>query len=329
MAGFALVISPLMAEAGVFSFVTSLFSEETAEAAEPVDSVRTMEILQAATSLNPSAPLGGADVSIVDGVALAAEAGPANAGGDDLDGHNSHGQISMYVVREGDSLSEIAKMFGVSVNTILWTNNLSGKSVKPGQVLVILPISGVRHTVKKGDTIESIAKKYKGDADEIRQYNDISDDKLAVGTVVIVPDGEMTAEAPKRSSGTRIGVSTGVGAPSYSGYYMRPMKGGVRTQGIHGFNGVDIGAPVGTTIYAAAPGEVIISRAGGWNGGYGTYVVIAHDNGTQTLYAHNSSNIVSVGQRVVQGQVIGYSGNTGKSTGPHLHFEVRGAKNPF
>ena len=91
---------------------------------------------------------------------------------------------------------------------------------------------------------------------------------------------------------------------------------------------MDLAAPTGTPILASAIGEVIISRTG-WNGGYGNYVVIAHSNGTQTVYAHNSSNIVYAGQTVVQGQVIGYVGSTGRSTGAHLHFEVRGAKNPF
>jgi murein DD-endopeptidase MepM/ murein hydrolase activator NlpD len=110
---------------------------------------------------------------------------------------------------------------------------------------------------------------------------------------------------------------------------MRPVAGGKKTQGIHGYNGIDIGAPVGTPIYASADGEVIISRSGGWNGGYGNYVVIRHSNGTQTLYSHNSKNAVAVGDTVKQGDIIGFIGATGKATGPHLHFEIRGAKNPF
>jgi murein DD-endopeptidase MepM/ murein hydrolase activator NlpD len=74
---------------------------------------------------------------------------------------------------------------------------------------------------------------------------------------------------------------------------------------------------------------VITSKQGGWNGGYGNYIVIDHDNGTQTLYSHQSSNIVYVGQYVQKGEVIGYMGSTGRSTGNHLHFEVRGATNPL
>jgi len=111
---------------------------------------------------------------------------------------------------------------------------------------------------------------------------------------------------------------------------MRPLVGGVRTQGVHGYNGVDLGAAEGTPFMASAPGEVIVARASGWNGGYGQYIVIRHDNGTQTLYAHASGIVVGIGQRVVQGQVIGYVGSTGRSTGPHLHFEIRGGpRNPF
>ncbi|MEK9185596.1 MAG: M23 family metallopeptidase, partial [Patescibacteria group bacterium] len=98
---------------------------------------------------------------------------------------------------------------------------------------------------------------------------------------------------------------------------------------IHGYNGIDIAAPLGTPIMASADGEVIVSRNSGWNGGYGIYIVIRHPNGTQTLYAHNNSNTVSVGDSVKQGETIGYVGRTGKVTGSHVHFEIRGAKNPF
>jgi murein DD-endopeptidase MepM/ murein hydrolase activator NlpD len=121
----------------------------------------------------------------------------------------------------------------------------------------------------------------------------------------------------------------GTGGPDLPGYYIRPVYGGTISQGLHGYNGVDLAAPRGTTIVAAAGGNVIIARGSGWNGGYGNYVVISHPNGTQTLYAHLNSVATYEGAQVEQGQLIGYSGSTGKSTGPHLHFEVRGAKNPF
>jgi len=98
---------------------------------------------------------------------------------------------------------------------------------------------------------------------------------------------------------------------------------------LHGWNGADIGAARGTPIYAAADGIAIIVRNNSaWNGGYGNYVVISHDNGSQTLYSHMKNAIVSPGP-VFNRQIIGYVGATGRATGPHLHFEVRGALNPF
>ena len=103
----------------------------------------------------------------------------------------------------------------------------------------------------------------------------------------------------------------------------------MKTQGIHGYNAVDLAAGPGSSIRAAAAGEVIVSKATGWNGGYGQYIVIRHASGAQTLYAHLSSNAVGVGNYVSQGEVIGGMGNTGRSTGNHLHFEVRGGRNPF
>ena len=110
---------------------------------------------------------------------------------------------------------------------------------------------------------------------------------------------------------------------------VRPLVGGRKTQGIHGNNGIDIGAPSGTSVVASASGRVILTRTSGYNGGYGLMIVIDHGNGVQTLYAHLKAVYINSGQTVTQGQVIGEVGNTGRSSGAHLHFEVRGAKNPF
>lgn len=260
----------------------------------------------------------------VEGSALVSNAGLL--GTSELLSKPTSDQISIYVVREGDTLSQIAEMFNVTVNTIKWGNDLTSNTLKVGDTLVILPISGVKHIVVKGDTIASLSKKYKADAEEIITYNNIGKgESLVVGATIIVPDGEVLA-AP--SSGAYVSV----GSPStkdYSGYYIRPIVGGRKSQGIHGHNAVDLAAPIGTPILASADGEVIISRSGGWNGGYGNYIVIKHKNGTQTLYSHNNQNYVSVGDSVKQGDVIGTVGKSGKVTGAHIHFEIRGAKNPF
>lgn len=286
-----------------------------------------MALLKA--SLNPEADLalGGGDITVVDGNSLISETGPLGTVADMTD-ENHTDRISIYVVKEGDSLSQIAKMFGVNTSTIIWANDIKrGDLIQEGQSLIILPINGVKHTVKEGDTIASIAKKYKADIEEIYSFNDLSSDsKISLGQEIVVPDGEGTAIT--YSSKSVASVVKGSGAPAYVGYYIKPVNG-VKSQGLHGYNAVDIAAPTGTPIVASASGYVTVARDYGWNGGYGSYIVISHDNGTQTLYAHANSVIVAQGYRVVQGQVIGYVGSTGKSTGPHIHFEIRGAKNPF
>ena len=264
--------------------------------------------------------MGGGEITVVSGSALLPQTGPSETG-QDSDKHAGSSQISVYIVREGDTLSGIAEMFNVSVNTIAWANNIKGRIIQPGQELAILPVTGIQHTVEKGETLASLAKKYSGDAAEIAHFNELAADApLVVGTTITIPDGEIAP--PAKASG-------GGGASVAGGYYGWPLDGGVITQGVHGYNALDIGARSGTDIYASAGGKVVIARSSGWNGGYGTYVVIQHPNGTQTLYAHASKLYVSAGEDVPKGAPIAAVGSTGKSTGPHLHFETRGTKNPF
>ncbi|MEK7567641.1 MAG: M23 family metallopeptidase [Patescibacteria group bacterium] len=288
---------------------------------------QTMGLLQAAVSPDPNPAKGGGDITVVSGSALLSEDGPEGTALD-VEEKIAMGHISLYVVRSGDSLSSIAKLFGVSKNTIAWANDISGGIIKPGQTLIILPISGVQHTVVKGDTIKSIAKKYKADEKEILQFNNFEGNiVLAIGEIVMVPDGEI-ATAPSVSAVTSAWRKS-VGGPKIDGFYLRPILGGIRTQGLHGYNGVDLASFRGAPVIASATGVVLTSRISGWNAGYGQYIVVQHGNGTQTLYAHLSKNLVSPGERVVQGQVIGEMGATGKATGTHVHFEIRGAANPF
>lgn len=285
-----------------------------------------MPLLEAPLNIDPTPPTGGAEITIVDGTALVADGSPSGGISENENDHPISDQISIYIVREGDTLSSIAKMFEVSVNTIRWNNDIKGSVISPGQTLEILPVSGVRHEVKKGDTLKSIAKLYKADIADIERYNNITEaTKLSIGEVVIVPDGEIVPQAVAPTSRVRI---VGAQVTVSNGYFIRPTTG-PKSQGIHGYNGIDIAPPTGTPIVAAANGTVIISKSSGWNGGYGAYVVIQHPNGTQTLYAHMSKNAALQGSQVEQGQVIGYVGSTGKATGPHLHFEIRGTKNPF
>lgn len=294
----------------------------------------TTPALVATANADPNAgALGGLTIS--GDTALVSYSGPSGTAAD-VTNSASSGHISVYVVRPGDTLSEIAGMFNISVNTIIWANNLSGsKDVHPGDTLIILPISGVKKTVAKGDTLASIAKKYGADATEIALFNGLDPNgSLEIGSTIIIPGGEVAPSTPApttKKTTTRSGTEPYLGGSgaTQSGYYSNPLPGAILTQGIHGWNGVDLGAARGTPIHAAAAGTVIIAKNTGWNGGYGNYVVITHSNGTQTLYGHMTNAIVSSGQSVSSGQVIGYVGSTGKSTGYHLHFEVRGATNPF
>lgn len=321
---------PTSAHAGVFSDVFDLLSSAFVSDAATVPisgSIQTMALPKPAMNIDPAAGRGGGDITIVDDSALMPEEGPSGTLADIVKPKNS--TISVYVVRQGDTLSGIAKLFGVSPNTILWANDLARASaLQVGQTLTILPVTGVRYTVKKGDTLSSIAKRYGGNSAEIANFNGLEGESLAVGIDIIIPDGEVPA-SPGSASGSSY-VAPGRGTLQQIGYYLRPIIGGARSQGLHGYNGIDLAAPSNTPILASAAGAVIVAKQGGWNGGYGTYTVIQHDNGSQTLYSHASSVIVSVGQHVVQGQVIGYVGRTGKATGPHLHFEIRnGIRNPF
>jgi LysM repeat protein len=275
------------------------------------------------------------NIDIVSNTSLLPAVGPLGvSGGTDIPDPSSQ-QTSVYVVRKGDSISAIAKMFGVSANTILWANGMkkTDKLVE-GDVLFILPISGLEHTVTKGQTLQSIAKLYKADINDIIQYNDITKDaKLVVGDTLIIPDGEKFEESDKPIK--NLGASIAKDKQYYEnhpvqnllGYFINPVPGYRKSQGIHDNNAIDFAIAKGTPIYASAAGTVTLARTG-YNGGFGNLVIISHPNGTETLYAHQSKIAITTGAQVYQGQIIGYVGSTGHSTGPHLHFEVHGARNP-
>ncbi len=248
--------------------------------------------------------------------------------------------IENYTVQSGDTIASIAAKFKISANTIRWANKLgSKKSITVGQELLILPVTGVKHTVVRGDTINSLAKKYRADAGEIADFNGIeTGDTLKVSDIIIIPDGngeiaEEKAVAKKTPSKNGGKLVNDLSNRAGDGYFIRPVAvdgGRIRkTQGYHGpYNAVDIGAPIGTPIVAAADGVVVTAKPKGWNGGYGGLTIVRHSNGSQSLYAHQSTIYVTAGQTVKQGDIIGRTGNTGRSTGPHLHLEFRGIKTP-
>jgi len=318
---------PLFVSAGVLSIFTG---DRIIIDNNPTESnSQNISVLDA--SQNSIFAYGGGDIEIVDQSALV----PADSilSKDIIIKKPENGKISVYEVREGDTLSQIADMFEVSVNTIRWANDFSG-SIQPGQKLVILPVTGITHTIKYGGTIQDVADIYEADVTEIALFNglDVSIE-LEAGAEIIVPHVDHSFDKDSDNGNSNSSETNYASAPSSNiagnGYFTNPVPGGIITQGTHGYNGIDVGAPYGTPIYSAAAGKVITSKSGGWNGGYGNYIVISHPNGTQTLYSHQSSNSVYVGQTVERGEIIGYIGSTGRSTGNHLHFEVRGASNPL
>ncbi len=264
----------------------------------------------------------------------------------------SRDQIIYYAVEGGDTVSGIADQFGVSSATILWANNLSSASyIKAGQRLEILPTDGVKYEVKKGDTLGVLAKKFKVSGEDIVAYNHLpADGSLRPADVLIIPGGIMPSP-PRPVPVPRTPMQQRTAQITTNKYFVFPTTGRI-SQGLHGNNAVDIANQCGTPIYAAADGYILdlkttISRAK--NGpsvydGYGNHIKIQHGNGAVTLYGHLESILVAEGQEVKQGAVIAVMGGgferingrlvrmegAGRSTGCHLHFEVRGGgRNAF
>jgi len=243
-------------------------------------------------------------------------------------------KIVYYTVQIGDTISEIAEKFGITSNTILWENNLSAYSViRPGDKLTILPTAGIRHKVAKGETLAQIAKKYKVEAEEILEFNKIaSADDILIGEQVMIPGGQKPYVAPTYTFRNLYQPVPAAAKVVATGKMFWPTNCRRITQYFRWrHSAIDIACSLGQPIYAADSGEVIEAQ-GGWNGGYGNVIMIDHGSGIQTVYGHLSKFYVKAGESVEKGQMIGAMGSTGRSTGPHVHFEVRSGgarKNPL
>lgn len=235
-------------------------------------------------------------------------------------------KIIDYSVIPGDTLSTIATKFDISTDSIKWANNLKSDTIKQGQILKIPPITGVVHKVVSGDTIYSIAKKYKTTAQNIVNFifNDFTDPDtfgLQVGQLVYVPDGVIEEEQPKYATTQKqmyAQVQSGVHGSST---FIWPTSGIITQYPIWYHMALDIANNSLPPVLASDTGTVTF--AGCIQYGYGCHVVVDHANGYQTLYGHLSAISVTPGQVVSQGQQVGTMGSTGRSTGPHLHFEIR------
>ncbi|MBI4130778.1 M23 family metallopeptidase [Candidatus Roizmanbacteria bacterium] len=234
-------------------------------------------------------------------------------------------RVRDYTVKPGDTLSSIAQAHDLSDDTIRWANDLKGSSpiLKPGQVLKIPPVTGVVHKVKRGETVYSIAKKYSTDAQNIvnfpfNEYVDLETFSLAVGQMLIVPGGiieeEQVVPVPRPTAPQYL-------AKQSLGKFLFPTSGTITQQPVWYHMALDIANRATPDVYAAESGTVVLATCLNW--GYGCHIIVDHGNGIQTLYGHLSKYYVSLNQQVGRGDALGHMGSTGKSTGPHLHFEVR------
>jgi LysM repeat protein len=248
-----------------------------------------------------------------------------------------------YIVQPLDSLFGIAEAHNIEPETLLWANEdtiVNVDEISPGMELKIPPVDGVYYKWKEGDTLESVADEYFANIEEIINWpgnpiTDLTNPVIDPGTFVMIPGGEgdfQTWVLPVIPTGSA-GVDTSVYGPGgCSGSFGGAGGSGAFTwpTPIHTLTGndywdghlaIDLATDPSTPVYAADSGVVVFS---GWaNGGYGYMVMLDHNHGYQTLYAHMSSTSVGCGQSVGQGQTIGWGGSSGNSTGNHLHFEVR------
>lgn len=235
-------------------------------------------------------------------------------------------KIITYKVENGDTIETIAKKFDISQDTIRWANNISGNDLTIGQELKILPVTGIAHKVESGDTVYSIAKKYNTDPQGIVDFafNDFANREtftLVTGQILYIPNGIKPEE--QETIKRQVYIAQGP-IPVLSGGFTYPVHGELSQFYSWYHRGLDIATAYGTPIIAAHNGTVTSVSTGTYDGGYGNNVWISNGSGIESHYAHMSSVDVSVGQRVIGGKtVIGAIGMTGRTTGPHVHFEIR------
>jgi len=249
----------------------------------------------------------------------------------------------VYVVEAGDSVFSIATQYKLKPETVLWANydllDDNPNMLSIGMELVIPPIDGVYYTWEENDRIDDVAGRFKVAVEKILSYPpnklDLTAPVFVAGQKIMVPDGWrenrqwIVPTIWRANSGANRSID-GPGACALpedgaygSGTFVWPTGNHFLSGNDYwsGHLGIDIAAATGAPVYAADNGLVVY--AGSIGGGYGNMVMIDHGNGYHTLYAHLSSIAVVCGQSTYQGNIIGYAGSTGNSTGPHLHFEVR------
>ena len=244
-------------------------------------------------------------------------------------------EVSYYTVKSGDTVLGIAARYGLQPETLMWSNSIIEQNpdrLSVGDELRILPVDGVLHVVKPGETLSGLAQKYDLAMSDIVGYaaNGLEsiDAPLTVGREIVVPGGTRPFAVAGAGASTLARASAPSNAPQGSGNFGWPAAGYVSQGYWGGHPAYDLAGWVGSPVTASDAGYVVLA-GGGWNGGYGNHVIIDHGNGFSTLYAHLNSIFVSPGETVGKGAQVGTMGNTGNSTGPHLHFEVRYGGVPY
>lgn len=235
--------------------------------------------------------------------------------------------VTTYTVKPGDNVSVIAARFGVTPDSVIWANSKleeNPDALSVGQQLYIPPVSGVLHIVAKGETLQSIAARFKAQVADI--FNDpfnqtihdfkSSPPQLAVNAFIMVPGGSKPIVVRQIA----YSKTTPQGAIKGTSNFSWPTSACISQYFWGGHPGIDLANSMGTSVVASDAGYVEFV---GWdNSGYGNMILVNHGNGMITRYAHLSAFSVKAGQSVTKGQPLGRMGSTGRSTGPHLHFEL-------
>ena len=249
--------------------------------------------------------------------AVAATRSIAGAGGDadTPPGAQPGVRYERYQVGAGDTLAALADRFGITLDTIISFNDIKReRDLKPGRELIIPSRSGVRYVVRRGDNLSRIALRHGVSLAALLDSNEVESSTITPGQRLLIPDVGLSENARNRVLG-QLFVRPARG-PITSGYgYRNDPFTGLRK--FH--NGIDIANQRGTPVVAAMSGTVVKA---GYNGNYGRYLILRHAEGFQTLYAHLDKALVTVDDRIRQGQQVGEMGNTGYSSEDHLHFSI-------
>lgn len=227
-----------------------------------------------------------------------------------------------YTVSKGDTLSEISEIYKVSLGTLISFNKIQDvRKVNIGTTLRIPNSDGVLYTVRKGDNLSVIADRHGVGLNDILDANDLETSVIRSGQELFIPGAEISSFELKKATG-RLFLYPAAGKLS-SPFGMRndPFTGVRRMH-----YGIDIANFTGTAVKASMEGKVV--SVGYSSRTYGNYIILGHAGGFQTLYGHLSEVYVTNGMSVRQGQTIAAMGNTGRSTGPHLHFSIYKYQNP-